>query len=133
MVVVQLDLHAVDVDGQPLCAGGILALAALDKQVIFIYYFLRIGHGNGNVRITETFYKLKTDQQNTGFNYLDVVDDDVKILVVEQVVRAGAHEVVSVAVEGQIVRVASGRTARSAALSCAVKFAVSAGAVKRDK
>jgi hypothetical protein len=39
VVVVQLDLHAIDVDGEPLCAGGILALAALDKQGFFSYYF----------------------------------------------------------------------------------------------
>lgn len=39
---------------------------------------------------------------------LDVVHDDIKVVVVQQVVGAGAHEVVTVAVEREVVRVAGG-------------------------
>ena len=68
VVVVQLDVHAVVVDGDGPCASGVLAVSALN-----------------------------------------VVHDDVEVVVVQQVVGAGSHEVVAMAVEGQVVRVTSGR------------------------
>ena len=87
VVVVQLDVHAVDVDADGLGAGGEFAVAALE-----------------------------------------VVHDDVEVVVVQQVVGAGAHEVVAVAVEGEVVRVACGGAPGLALLGGAGKLAALARA-----